>query len=446
VINFLREIFEGCGDQDAIIHEGLATTYYDLLSQITLRGQDLRAQGISPGMVVALETDFSPRGIATFLALTEMGCIIVPLSPSVYSSREEYLTVAGVQVLVNLTGELRSFYSREIVPTPEPYARLKDQVHPGLVLFSSGSTGKSKAAVHDLSLILDKFRIQRKRQRTISFLMFDHIGGINTMLHTLSNGGCLIVVPDRTPDGVLFAIEEHEAEVLPTSPTFLNMVLVSEAYKRHDLSSLRLVTYGTEPMPQATLNRLHAVLPHVQLQQTYGLSELGILRSKSASSDSLWVKIGGEGYETRVVDGILQIKAKSAMLGYLNAPSPFTEDGWFVTGDEVDQEGEYFLIRGRRSEIINVGGQKVWPAEIEGVIQELLNVSDVTVYGEPNAITGQIVCARVALRSYEPMRDFVTALKLHCHDKLPSYKVPARVTVTEDALQGERFKKKRGVS
>ena len=71
---------------------------------------------------------------------------------------------------------------------------------------------------------------------------------------------------------------------------------------------------------------------------------LGVLRSKSKSNDSLWVKVGGDGYETRIVDGILQIKAESAMLGYLNAPSPFTDDGWFITGDEVLEKDGYIRI------------------------------------------------------------------------------------------------------
>lgn len=75
-------------------------------------------------------------------------------------------------------------------------------------------------------------------------------------------------------------------------------------------------------MPESTLQRFHALLPNVKLQQTYRLSEVGILRSKSKSSDSLWVKIGGEGFETRIVNGLLEIKAKSAVRGYLNAETP----------------------------------------------------------------------------------------------------------------------------
>jgi long-chain acyl-CoA synthetase len=68
-------------------------------------------------------------------------------------------------------------------------------------------------------------------------------------------------------------------------------------------------------------------------------------------------------------DGLLEIKAKSAMRGYLNAESPFTPDGWFKTGDAVEVDGEYIKILGRKSELINVGGEKVYPAEVESVIQ-----------------------------------------------------------------------------
>ena len=107
------------------------------------------------------------------------------------------------------------------------------------------------------------------------------------------------------------------------------------------------------------------------------------------------MRIGGEGFQTRIVDGILHIKAESAMLGYLNAPSPFTNDGWFVTGDSVVQDGQYLQILGRKSEIINVGGEKVYPAEVENVIQQMDGIAEVTVYGEKNPIVGNIVCARV---------------------------------------------------
>ena len=327
--------------------------------------------------------------------------------------------------------------------THELYSILRDRQHPGLILFSSGSTGKSKAALHDLTGMLEKFKVRRNKQRTITFLLYDHIGGVNTMLYTLSNSGCIITVRERSPEKVLEAVEKQHVELLPTSPTFINMILFSEAYKHHDLSSLKTVTYGTEPMPESTLKRFHELFPDITLQQTYGLSEVGILRSKSKSSDSLWVKLGGDGFETRIVDGILHIKAESAMLGYLNAPSPFSEDGWFITGDEAEVDGEYFRILGRRSELINIGGEKVYPAEVELIIQQIDNVADVTVYGEKNPITGNIVCAHVRLLDPEDSKAAVLRIKKYCRERMPTFKVPVKINIVDDEMHGERFKKMR---
>jgi acyl-CoA synthetase (AMP-forming)/AMP-acid ligase II len=314
---------------------------------------------------------------------------------------------------------------------------------PGLVLFSSGSTGKSKAALHNFARLLEKFQVRRHSLVTLTMLLLDHIGGINTLLYILSNGGTIVAVETRDPDHVCRAIESHKVELLPTSPTFLNLLLISEAWRRYDLSSLKRITYGTEVMPPGTLARLHQVLPEVELLQTYGLSELGILRSKSRSSDSLWVKVGGEGFETKIEGGTLRIRARSAMLGYLNAPSPFDADGWFNTGDSVEVDGEYIRILGRVSEIINVGGEKVYPAEVEDALQTMPNVRDVAVTGASNPITGQIVVARFNLFEPEELPAFRRRLREYCKGRLAPFKVPAKIEIVDEAQYSERFKKMR---
>jgi acyl-CoA synthetase (AMP-forming)/AMP-acid ligase II len=317
------------------------------------------------------------------------------------------------------------------------------QNQPGLVLFSSGSTGKSKAAVHNMVNLLEKYKTRRHDLRTLSFLLFDHIGGIDTMLYSLSNGSCLITVPDRSPETVCKAIEKYEVEVLPVTPTFLNLLILSQVYKNYDLGSLKYITYGTEVMPEVTLKKISELFPDAKMLQKFGTTEVGTLRSKSKNSDSLWVKIGGGGFRTRIVDGLLEIKAESAMLGYLNAPSPFTPDGWFATGDQVEEDGEYIKILGRKSEIINVGGEKVYPAEVESIIQELENVAEVTIFGEKNPIMGNIVCAKVRLIEKEDKQQFITRLKIYCRQKLQSFKVPVKVIVENEQQFNERFKKKR---
>ncbi len=440
LVDRLREF----GDDPAVVWRGAACSYRALADEVVRQEAELDRHGLGVGEVVALEADYSPRAVALLLALIGRESLCVPLTLASAPQRDEFLEIAEVGVTIRL----REDESYEVERTGRVARHafwdvLRQRHAPGLVLFSSGSTGKSKGAVHDFAHLLDKFRVKKQKLRAITFLLLDHIGGINTLFYTLSNGGTVVTVPDHAPDTVCEAIAKHRVELLPTSPTFLNLLLLSGALERYDLSSLRLVTYGTEPMPESTLRRVADAIPHVTLQQTYGLSELGILRSKSKDNKSLWVKIGGEGFETQVREGILWIKAHSAMLGYLNAPSPFDAAGWMNTGDEVEQDGEWFLIKGRRSEIINVGGQKVYPAEVESVVQTCDNVGDVTVHGEAHPVTGQIVACRVNLLQPEDPREFRKRLRTFCREKLAPYKVPVKIDVTDAQQWNARHKRMR---
>lgn len=443
MIQFLRDIFTTHRDADAIVWQDRAWSYGWLLRRLDEWQHRLETEQVPRGAVVSIEADFSPDGVALFLALLEHACTLVPLTSAVEKQKPEFIEIATVELRFIEEGGGISIRRAGTGATHAHYVTLRERGHPGLVLFSSGSTGKSKAAVHDLSLLLEKFKTPRKSQRAITFLLYDHIGGVNTMLYTLSNAGCMVTVPDRSPDTVLAAVAKHRVDLLPTSPTFVNLILLSQAWQRHDLSSLRTVTYGTEPMPESTLKRFHELFPHITLQQTYGLSEVGILRSKSKSSDSLWMKIGGEGFETRIVDGMLQIKAQSAMLGYLNAPSPFSDDGWFLTGDAVEVDGEYIRILGRKSEMINVGGEKVYPAEVESVLLQMPGVVDAAVLGEPNPITGSIVVARVNLEAKEEPSAFKKRMRVFCRERLAPFKIPARIEIVEGEQYSARFKKMR---
>jgi acyl-CoA synthetase (AMP-forming)/AMP-acid ligase II len=181
----------------------------------------------------------------------------------------------------------------------------------------------------------------------------------------------------------------------------------------------------------------------VSLVQTYGMSELGVLRSRSKDSGSLWIKFSGDGFETKIVDGVLWVRTPTAMLGYLNAPDLFDAEGWLNTQDVVEVDGEYLRILGRASDLINVGGQKVYPAEVEDVLMQLENVRDVAVYGERNALTGQIVAARFNLHAPEDPNDFKRRLRAFCKNRLAPYKIPVRVEITDREQFGARFKKMR---
>lgn len=444
MIQFLLNAFAKVPGDDAMIWRDRTYSYAWMLEAVRRWSAWLDQRQLPQGSVVSLEADFSPNAAAMLLCLIQRRCILVPLTEAVGNQKPEFRRIAEVEAIIRVGVDDCPIIERaNVVASHSLIRKLKEAGHPGLILFSSGSTGKSKAAIHDFVPLLRKFHIPRKRFRTITFLLFDHIGGINTLLYTLSNTGCLVLVDRRSPEAVCALIAKHQAQILPTTPTFINLLLLSRADEQHDLSSLEVVSYGTEVMPESVLRAFHARFPAIQLVQTYGLSELGILRSKSKASDSLWVKVGGDGYQTRIVDGLLEIKAESAMLGYLNAPSPFTEDGWFKTGDAVLVDGEYFRFLGRMSEIINVGGEKVYPAQVEDVLLMMDGVEDVSVSAEASPLIGQVVAARVKLSTPETLAAFRTRMRAHCRQHLSPYQVPQKVMLVEHDFHGARFKKMR---
>ena len=227
----------------------------------------------------------------------------------------------------------------------------------------------------------------------------------------------------------------------PTTPTFLNLLVTSGAWRRFDLGSVRLITYGTELMNERILTRLRAAFPHAELKQTYGLSEVGVLRSQSRDGETTWVRLGGDGFETKIVDFGVVVRSRFHMVGYLNAPSPIDPEGWMNTGDLVDERDGLVRFRGRLSDIINVGGRKVLPSEIEAVLEEAENVSEATVYGLEHPLLGQVPCASIALGRPEDGAAVQERLRQHCLARLAKFKVPMRfVIVDSGAHANSRFK------
>jgi len=442
---FLINVFKKSSDNLAIVWNGKEITYGDLLNSVELANDFLLKNQILPGQVIALKGDFTPFTISCLIALINNRNIIVPFNNPMKEAEQVKFDVASVQktISVDINTDISTVENTGFDGNHEYYSELRDLGVSGLVLFSSGTSGMPKGAVHNFQKLLQKFKTQRKSLRTINFLLFDHWGGLNTLLHTLSNCGVVLALYNRKPDYVCKFVQENKVELLPASPSFLNLMILSESYKKYDLSSLKLISYGTEPMPETTLKRAKELFPDVRFQQTYGLIELGVLRSKSKSDDSLWVKLGGEGYDLRVVNNMLEIKAESAILGYLNAKSPFTEDGYFITGDQVEVDGEYYKILGRKSELINVGGDKVYPQEVENTILMMNNVMEVTVYGQKHALMGNIVCAKVLLKEKEDKKEFSRRLKLFCKKRLKPFQVPIKVDFQDEVLHSHRFKKTR---
>jgi len=444
-LDWLLSRFATVPTHAAFVHQDRKVTYAQLLELISSFVDRLNHEGVRFGERVVVLGDYTPESFALMLALAQNSNIVIPLTRDSVVEVDAALAISGSDWLFVFEVDGRAFTisKHQIDSENELLKSFIATSAAGLILFSSGSTGRPKAILHDFERVTKKFLVQRDPVVAIPFLMFDHFGGFNTVFAITASLGTVVSVEDRSVKSICEAIEVHQVSLLPTTPSFLNLMTAFNAHRIYDLSSLRRITYGTEIMPQTTLTRLQGSFPNAKLQQTYGLSEVGVLGSKSRNDGSLWMRIGGNGFQTKIVDGILWVKSDFSMVGYLNADSGFDDDGWFNTQDRVEVEGEYFKILGRDSDLINVGGQKVYPAEIEDVIMKLSNVVDVAVSGESNAILGQIIIAKVVVKEPELVNDLKSRVRMACKKSLTAFKVPARVIIVEGQLYTSRQKKKR---
>lgn len=439
-MSFILEKFKSFNSKNAIVFEDKIYTYEEFIKQIKDYKNILDKHNISSKVVLILG-DYSFYNLALFFALYENKNIIVPITSNIKKVQDDFIEESFCQTIIKtdeknlLIQNLKTIFSHNMIDN------LREKNSSGLILFSSGSTGKPKAMIHNLDTLIDSFKYKKeKSMNMLVFLMFDHIGGLNTVFNALCMGACLIIPKIKDAKTICELIEKYKIMVLPSSPTFLNLILISQEYKNYDLSSLRMITYGTETMPESLLLKLKEVFPKVKFLQTFGTSETGISTTSSKSSNSLFMKLEDINGEYKIVENELWLRSKTQVLGYLNASmDSFTSDGWFKTGDLVEVDGEYIKIIGRAKEVINVGGQKVLPAEVESIILEMEEISDCMVYGEKNAITGQtVVCDVVLNKNIENIKKRV---RVFCKDRLDAYKIPTKVNVVDKTNFSDRFKK-----
>src|SRR5207248_7632612 len=161
-LDFLFDVFRDNAAAEAVIWRDQTFTYGDLIERTAYWRNYLRESGIVEGTIVAIEADFSPNAIALMLALIEGGCVVVPLTASVAAKKDEFIATAGVEVLLRFDAGDEVGLAHFCRSAPHQILQeLRRRQHPGLILFSSGSTGKSKAAVHDIVGMLSKFKVRR---------------------------------------------------------------------------------------------------------------------------------------------------------------------------------------------------------------------------------------------------------------------------------------------
>lgn len=419
-------------------------TYAELAGLVAKARASLAQLRLDRPTAFGLVGEHGPASTAWLLVLAEAGHFVAPLSGNV-AEHPAKLALINAQWVVVADATEWKLLPRVDEPSAHPlFRQLADQGAAGLVLFSSGTSGQPKAMVQDLGRLLATYQERHPSGLPVLALLgFDHIGGFNTLFGALAAGAPVVVPASSAPAAVAEAIARHRVAVLPASPTFLNLLLLSGETAARDLTSLRVITYGTEPMPESLLARLKAAFPQARLIQTFGTSETGITHTVSPEPGSTFLRFDDPHLEWKVVDEELWLRSRTQVAGYLNASNErFTTDGWFRTGDKVELGPDGTLrILGRLGESINVGGEKLMPGEVESVVLAVPGVADCRVRGEAHPLTGQTVAVDVVsfASDQEALR---AAIRIACRERLARHKIPTRVTFVP-SVSGERMKKTR---
>lgn len=381
------------------------------------------------GSCVGLRGGASPWAALHLLALDRCGaraCIFPPdLDAATRDEVARELRLAGMLLPDVAPASLRG-------PRGEPTA-------PGeVVLFTSGTTGLPKAALHTWASLAGRVRLapDLEGSRWLLTYALSAFAGLQVFLHALLNGG-RITFGEGSPAAMAEQGARDGVTHVSGTPSFFRFLLASADPAVLARWSPRQITLGGEPVDQPVLGALARRFSGARITHIYASTEMGACFSVNdgrAGFPASFLDDPELPVRLRVEDGELLIHSPHRMQGYLGDAEPAAGD-FFHTGDLVEVRGDRVHFLGRRSERINVGGRKVYPREIEEVILELASVQAVRVSGIASSLVGQLVAADVVVApgvDPEPLR---AAIVQHCRGRLAAFKVPRRIRFVA-ALEG----------
>jgi acyl-CoA synthetase (AMP-forming)/AMP-acid ligase II len=344
---------------------------------------------------------------------------------------------------------------------------------PGLVLFTSGSSGAPKAVELSVrSLIANQHNLLLRSRRlpqnidpsapqSVSLLCTPlfHIGGVSNLLTNLITGGRLVLTAGRFDAAeILRLIEAERVQTWGGVPTMAVRILEHPDFESHDLTSLRSFPLGGAPLPGALLERMTAKLPQLKkrgLANTWGMTETGGFMTVAGNTD-LRERPGTVGQPYPVVElridnpddtgsGEVLVRAPTIMLGYIGLDDgTVDEQGWLHTGDlgHLDRDG-YLYLDGRSKDIVIRGGENIACAHVEQRLLQHPSVVEAAVFGVPHDDLGEELVAAVTHRTGEPVA--AEQLRVHCAAELAYFEVPTLWQISDTplpTLAGEKLDKK----
>jgi acyl-CoA synthetase (AMP-forming)/AMP-acid ligase II len=494
--DFLNIAAAICPDRTAIVFEDKRYTFGQLNERVNRLANGLLKLGVKKGDRVSFLQVNCNQCIETYFAVAKAGAIYLPLN---FRAKEKELTYmlntaeAGtliigeryVPLVQSIHSEVKTLknlisiekkhddmlYYEDVIneSSPDEVAVEIDDMDTTILMYTAGTTGFPKGVMlsHNSfsTYVLENVTPPDPDidERNILTVPLYHVAGIQAMMAAIYGARTLVMERQFEPEEWMTLVETEKANRAMMVPTMLKQLLDHENFKKHDLSSLKVITYGAAPMPLPVIRKAMEEFPNVSFINAFGQTETastitalgpedhqitGTPEEKERKLKRL-ASIGKPmaDVEMKVIDqdtgatlgpnevGEILAKGPRVMSGYWKdeekTAKTIDKDGWVHTGDVgyVDEDGYYFLA-GRSSDIIIRAGENISPEELENVIREHPGVDDVAVIAVPDETWGEEPRAVVIpKKGVKVTEEEIMEL---CRKKLASFKRPRSVVFVDD--------------
>ncbi|HVP43964.1 MAG TPA: acyl-CoA synthetase [Terriglobales bacterium] len=483
-----KAVASGRGDRTAILFEDQKFTYAQLLAQANKFGNALRSVGVEAGDRVILRTPNIPPALVANFGILRLGGVCTPTSPlfsraeiahvandaeavamvvsfallgEVEAAKENFQTVKNIIVVGGDAAEVKAKgfipygeFLQSGSPELDPVPRHREDV--GILLYTSGTTGRPKGTVHlveELLIIPDAFgkygwKVKENDVVGGSAPLAFGAGYSSYATIPFRFGAAASLIAKFDPEKMFETIQKHKVTILTLAPTaYRKMLQVPDAQKKYDLSSLRLCTGGGESLTAPTYHAWKEKFG-TDIFEGLGTTEMMYVFASNVVSEKAKAGSFGQavpGYQLKVVDEEGK-EVAAGTIGRFVACGPtgtiywrdvdkqkhvLTPDKWNRAGDFVTQDADgYFWFVSREDDIIKSSGYRIGPEEIEVTIAEHPAVLDVGIIGVPDEVRGQIAKAFVVLKPGNTTKP--EELIEFCRGKIATYKLPREVVIVNE--------------
>lgn len=441
-------------DAPALI-AGQVISWRELEERVLRFAEGLRRAGVARGEVVAVQLPNTPEFVIAFLAICRLGAVLSTLHMPYRGAEIATLmrhSRAKLGICLPPSRDLFNGAGRTFaeIDCDEPLS--KDvpgpvAADPFLLLYTSGTTAAPKGVPHNYHTMLSNARLGVPEHRLgasdriLSAAPFTHLFGLYELHCAFACGAASVLLPAFTPPDLSALIEKEKPTALWTAPAHIAAVRAQGLFDKHDWSSLRLAIMSGSACPPQLVRDFSSRVKTCAVTQLWGMTETqGALYTRPGDALEVHCSSAGRpspGTEVRIVDNELQVRGCLLFPGFYDNDAAnaaaFTPDGWYRTGDlaAVDAAGNY-SITGRVKDIINRGGVKFNPRDVEDLLDSHPKVLQSAIVPMPDPILGEKACVFVVLRKKDDSLHLEELVQYLLEKQIAKNKLPERLVVVAE--------------